>query len=523
MMMRIVLFLSLACLSLASCSPPPDASCAGTTTPFCGSCCCSAEDDLKLREAFLAEVKAHGYEDAACRSELKAYICAMCVAATAPADDDTSSTLPLHCAGAAAPPSISTTRRDDELGCTDGGGSRRSSSGTLCVHKASTRAYDGVVPLHDGSGRLLCWRRNGQIWLATVDVVDPTGGSILRVGDKPVVDLGTRVSQDAAAHGRGLAGVAVHSSGRLFISYYTTVATDGGGAFLVVDQLPTASWSGHEANRNPAQARTTRVFSMALAEPRSSSVGFLLDYYGGQILFRPTNADSFLYLVTGPAQSDGQLQAKILRFRVGGMPSGIGSTEVQVYASLLGVPRRCAFDADKPHDLYCAIVKEEQEVVYLTSDGPSPSAMPPSASLIVAHQRPTPRTPPSLVGGLLYRGYADNTLTGSYIYMEGSEFWWTVASPESNYTTTRNLRVTLCDAEDTHTRAPTSTSTKSLLKWIFGVIGSLIAILGGGYGAYRYRTCSCFNRTTDITINATNVNIHNGENKIELAVISTEG
>ena len=72
------------------------------------------------------------------------------------------------------------------------------------------------------------------------------------------------------------------------------------------------------------------MFSMALplpdqgeAEPRSSSVGFLLDYYGGQILFRPTNADSFLYLVTGPAQSDGQLQAKILRFRVGGMPSGM--------------------------------------------------------------------------------------------------------------------------------------------------------------------------------------------------------
>jgi len=50
--------------------------------------------------------------------------------------------------------------------------------------------------------------------------------------------------------------------------------------------------------------------------------GFLVDDYGGQILFRPTNADSFLYLVTGPAQSDdGQLQEKILRFRVGGMPS----------------------------------------------------------------------------------------------------------------------------------------------------------------------------------------------------------
>jgi hypothetical protein len=152
--------------------------------------------------------------------------------------------------------------------------------------------------------------------------------------------------------------------------------------------------------------------------------------------------------------------------------------------------------------------------------------------------------------------------------MEGSEFWWTVVSPVSNYTTTRNLRVTcaapatatsrchdsnfaggsvtsfaedadknalllardgvymvvrpsLCDADDTHTRAPTS--TKSLLKWIFGAIGSLIAILGGGYGAYKYKTCSCFNRTIDITVNATNVNIHNNENKIQLTVISTEG
>jgi len=165
------------------------------------------------------------------------------VSAAAPADDDPPSALPLRCAGAAAPPSsISTTRHDDDLGSTDGGGG----SSTLCVHKASTQAYDGVVPLHDGSGRLLCWRRNGQIWLATVDVVDPT---VLRVGDKPVVDLGTfLVSQDAAARGRGLAGVAVHPSGRLFVSYYTAVATDDGGAFLVVDQLPTASWSGHEVS-----------------------------------------------------------------------------------------------------------------------------------------------------------------------------------------------------------------------------------------------------------------------------------
>ena len=105
------------------------------------------------------------------------------MSAPAPADDDPPSALPLRCAGAPAP-SISTTRHDDEG--TDGGGSSRTSpSSTLCLRKAWTEAYDGVVPLQDGSGRLLCWRRNGQIWLATVDVVDPTGGSVLRVGDKP--------------------------------------------------------------------------------------------------------------------------------------------------------------------------------------------------------------------------------------------------------------------------------------------------------------------------------------------------
>lgn len=94
----------------------------GTTTaaaPFCGSAGsgCSVEDDKKLREAFLAEVKAHGYHDAECRSELKAYFCAVCLRPSAPADDDplisgnsntsttamnnSSSLLPLRCAGAA--------------------------------------------------------------------------------------------------------------------------------------------------------------------------------------------------------------------------------------------------------------------------------------------------------------------------------------------------------------------------------------------------------------------------------------
>nr|AGT16179.1 hypothetical protein SHCRBa_107_M24_F_90 [Saccharum hybrid cultivar R570] len=406
--------------------------------------------------------------------------------------------------------SVSTRHNLDTAGA--GAGSRSPSSSTLCLHKVSTQAVDGVLPLKDGSGRLICWNRNGKIWLADV-AGTTTGSAVLRVGDKPLIDLGSRVSQDAAARGRGLAGVAVHSSGSLFVSYYTT----DGSAFLVLDQLSSASLNGgHD-----------------------------------EILFRPTTTDPFLYLVTGPAQRDGQLQAKILRFRVGqDMPSGNGTVtpvEAQVYAA----GRRCAFDADRPQDLYCAIVKGEQELVYLTSE--SSSATPPSQSLLVAHHRPTPGMPPSLVGGLLYRGYADSNLTGSYIYMDGSEFWVTVpsasASPAGNHSATRNLRVTcsasatspcrggdfaggvtsfgedadknalllatdgvylvvgpsLCDAD---TQAPTS--IKKLLKWIFGVIGTLIATLTGGHVVYR--KCSCFNSKNDININAPNgnVNIFNG-------------
>lgn len=60
-----------------------------------------------------------------------------------------------------------------------------------------------------------------------------------------------------------------------------------------------------------------------VATERRSASGFPLDYYGGQIMFRPTATDPFLYVVTGAAQTDGQLEAKILRFSVGDKPSGM--------------------------------------------------------------------------------------------------------------------------------------------------------------------------------------------------------
>jgi hypothetical protein len=63
----------------------------------------------------------------------------------------------------------------------------------------------------------------------------------------------------------------------------------------------------------------------------------------------------------------------------------------------------------------------------------------------------------------------------------------------------------LCDAD---TRAPTS--IKKLLKWIFGVTGTLIATLTGGHVVYK--RWSCFNSKNDININSPtgNVNIFNG-------------
>jgi hypothetical protein len=57
---------------------------------------------------------------------------------------------------------------------------------------------------------------------------------------------------DLRTRDRGLAGVAVHSSGRLFVSsYYTDTANvgpapDGVRAFLVVEELSASSWTWSE-------------------------------------------------------------------------------------------------------------------------------------------------------------------------------------------------------------------------------------------------------------------------------------
>lgn len=119
---------------------------------------------------------------------------------------------------------MTTTTRHD-LAVTGGGGS------SLCVRMASPEAYDGVVALkdEDGSGPLLFWSRKGKIWAP-------------EVRDKPLIDLGGRLSQSQDADARGLAGVAVHhSTGRVFLSYYSASPNGSSAASLVVDELSSPS------------------------------------------------------------------------------------------------------------------------------------------------------------------------------------------------------------------------------------------------------------------------------------------
>ncbi|KXG29343.1 HIPL2 protein [Sorghum bicolor] len=421
---------------------------------------------------------------------------------------------------------MTTTTRHD-LAVTGGGGS------SLCVRMASPEAYDGVVALkdEDGSGPLLFWSRKGKIWAP-------------EVRDKPLIDLGGRLSQSQDADARGLAGVAVHhSTGRVFLSYYSASPNGSSAASLVVDELSSPSGWKNEAE---ATLTTRRVFSIAAAEPRSSSA-FPVDFYAGQIMSRPTSSDPFIYIITGPAQSDGQLQAQIVRFSV-----GEHNASGHVYAAGLGIPRRCAFDTERSQDLYCAIVKDDQELVYLISDpgAPSTSATPPSPTLIVAQQRPIP---PSIIGGLLYRGYADNALHGSYIYMDRSKLWMTVTSPDRNVSVARDIRVT-CSAStaspscsggdftgtvtsfgedadknalllatngaylvveptlcDTNPKDPTSKT--NLLKWVLGAIGGLAGALLTGYVGYKIIVNCCNNNGNNHQANAQNV-IGNNNNVI---------
>ncbi|KAG0546974.1 hypothetical protein BDA96_01G039000 [Sorghum bicolor] len=93
--------------SFAAASPPCTTTAAATTTStFCGLpwTCCSGVDELRLHQTFLSDIKTHGYNDAECRSELKKYVCSVCVpSASGDAATRTmkSSSLPLRCAGAA--------------------------------------------------------------------------------------------------------------------------------------------------------------------------------------------------------------------------------------------------------------------------------------------------------------------------------------------------------------------------------------------------------------------------------------
>jgi hypothetical protein len=102
-------------------------------------------------------------------------------------------------------------------------------------------SYSGLIVAPDGSGRVLVWNQQGEVWLASMPAAAEaemqTGAATpMRVDDSPFIDLSGLARYDEA---RGLVSVVSHPrmDGRLFVSYTTTTSDDDCGAILVVEEL----------------------------------------------------------------------------------------------------------------------------------------------------------------------------------------------------------------------------------------------------------------------------------------------
>ncbi|CAN6356492.1 unnamed protein product [Urochloa humidicola] len=273
-----------------------------------------------------------------------------------------------------------------------------------------------MVAHPDGSGRAFVYsQQEGKIWLVKV----PPRGSeaAMQVGaGVPFIDLAGRALV--------LTGLALHpkfaANGRFFVSY--TAASPACGVAgtssdsscqyqLVVEEFLAKAGVDYSMAAGAAPTEMKRIFTTALAQPADASSN------QGQIFFRPGHG--YLYLVTGH---------KIVRFDVDRLAAG--NDEPEIFATGLGNPRGCSFDSERPSDLYCAGLDEQQnEQVYLISNkggsgnhSATSTAMA-AVAIIIGHGRPAAGVSPSIVGGIIYRGPADPSLNGRYLYTYGSSLW----------------------------------------------------------------------------------------------------
>ncbi|OEL35028.1 HIPL1 protein, partial [Dichanthelium oligosanthes] len=405
----------------------------GEGLSFCGYysgmiSCCNADDDAALRERFMDM----NVSDPDCAAIAKAILCEACSPSPLLADPATTRSLPLMCAAAAAATSLSSPAHRDPSGIQE--------EGTMCLERLATGSYLGLVPLPhpDASGRAFLYTQDGKVWLASIPARGT--GAALRVGDSPFLHLTHLVGRDAAL-GLGLMGVALHprftSSGRLFFSYTAgrcSAAQKNGSRpcqyELVVAEL-SASRGGddHTKVAHADASEVRRIFTMRVPQPRTSSYSKSEQRHGGgQILIGP--ADGYLYLVTGHGEATDEMPflGKIIRFDIDGQ-----SPKPEIVAVGLSNPRGCSFDSDRPSDLYCANVDQQQgeQVLLISNMGANHSSSSARArvSLVVDHGLPAAGTAPSILGGVVYRGSANPWLNGRYIYMYSSDAWDAVETP----------------------------------------------------------------------------------------------
>ncbi|CAN6334397.1 unnamed protein product [Urochloa humidicola] len=357
----------------------------------------------------------------------------------------------------------------------------------------------------DGSGRAFLSTLDGKIWLASL-MGSGTGATAMQVSSVPFLDLSDRVRYNAA-QGLGLMGVAFHpgfaANGRFFVSYASNDRSNGHSSSPRRYQLVVAEFSAAKsgddyakaAHADPSQVR--RIYSIGMPFlPNNVNMYNASFYYqqqhGGQLLFRPTH-DGYLYLVTGNERSlPSSFLGKVIRFdidRSDPMPAA-----AEIYAMGLSNPRGCSFDSDRPSDLYCANVDQEQnEGVLLISEnvrnGSSSSAKA-TVSLVVGLGclAAGSTAAPSIVGGLVYRGSADPALRGRYLYTFGSAVWAAVETPEKRsgpYASTLILPNIRCFG--TNTTVPCPGGGTSIVGHVlsFGQDNSKDAFLLGTSGVYR--------------------------------------
>ncbi|XP_062203059.1 HIPL1 protein-like [Phragmites australis] len=431
----------------SSVSPSPVV-CAGSGAPpvtlgdplgFCGYSgisCCNVADDAALR----AQFEDKNISDAACAAIVKAVLCARCIpflsAVLFNTADPTKLSVPLLCA-AGTPWSSSTAHHPVTA-------SARSTQepDTMCLERISAGSYLNMAAHPDGSGRVFLSSRDGKIWLASMP--KRGSGAALRV-HRPFLDLTDRVLE--------LVGVAFHpefaTNGRFFVSYscdssaspacgasrcWGAAAENGSKPcryqFVVAEFSAKGGADYSKATRaNPSEA--SRIFAMGLPQPHTS---YSYQNHGGQILFQPKDSDGHLYLITGHgdfSKTRRSIWGKIIRFNVGGVSGeSLRSSKMdkpEIFSMGLNNPSGCSFDSERPSHLYCADVDDQQhERVYLISNKAGSQSASSSKAVsfdVISHGRPADGRMPSIVGGLVYRGSADPSLEGRYLYMYASGVW----------------------------------------------------------------------------------------------------